>query len=312
MSSSFLLCREPFGDVLRRFELTSASSDALQFGAASVHPWTGLSFSQPMEVCPESTSEADYKADIRAVVEGLRARGGKTVICRQICGTFADFDLDAMVDRYFNLFPGMFCFCFYHPVTGYWMGASPELLLTVRGSKLEASTRALAGTRRRGAADCWSRKNIEEHEMVTADMCRRITDLDLQAVSGERYNFAYGDIEHLCTPIDIKGDLRGVSLSRIIDAIHPTPAVGGYPRPQALADIAATEHWPRNCYGGYISLRNGDDTIVYVVLRCVHFDRHKWAVYTGSGITADSDADDEWRETAAKAAPLLSILSPQQ
>ena len=145
--------------------------------------------------------------------------------------------------------------------------------------------------------------------MVTDDMCRRIEELTLEPRLGQQYNFAYGNIEHLCTPIEIRGDLDGVSLHRLIRAIHPTPAVGGYPREKALSDIDAIEHWPRNCYGGHISVRHGSETIVYIALRCVHFDAVKWAVYTGSGITPDSDAADEWLETETKAAPLISILS---
>ena len=182
-------------------------------------------------------------------------------------------------------------------------------LLTAKAGAGHAETRALAGTRKRSEGGEWSAKNLAEHRMVTDDMCRRIEELTLEPRLGQQYNFAYGNIEHLCTPIEIRGDLDGVSLHRLIRAIHPTPAVGGYPREKALSDIDAIEHWPRNCYGGHISVRHGSETIVYIALRCVHFDAVKWAVYTGSGITPDSDAADEWLETETKAAPLISILS---
>lgn len=306
---SFFLCRLPFSDTISRHELTSSTPEELSFGEITVHPWPGLKFDGKMEVCPESTPETVYKADIKSLVAELRANGGKTVVCRQICGTFDRFEPEAMAREYFALFPEMFCFLFCHPLAGCWMGASPELLLTTKAGSGHAETRALAGTRKRCEGGEWSAKNLAEHRLVTDDMCRRIEELTLEPRLGRQYNFAYGNIEHLCTPIEIEGDLEGVSLHRLIRAIHPTPAVGGYPREKALSDIDAIEHWPRNCYGGHISVRHGSETIVYVALRCVHFDAAKWAVYTGSGITSDSEAADEWLETEAKAAPLLSILS---
>lgn len=93
-------------------------------------------------------------------------------------------------------------------------------------------------------------------------------------------------------------------MHEIIGAIHPTAAVGGYPVATAIEEIDRTESFPRYFYGGTLVTPR----LAYVVLRCVHFDAQRWCVYTGSGITADSDPADEWGETQAKAAPLLDIL----
>ena len=84
------------------------------------------------------------------------------------------------------------------------MGASPELLLTAKAGAGHAETRALAGTRKRSEGGEWSAKNLAEHRMVTDDMCRRIEELTLEPRLGQQYNFAYGNIEHLCTPIETK------------------------------------------------------------------------------------------------------------
>ena len=306
---SFLLCRLPYSEVIERYDLSSVSDEEISFGNVTVRPWPGCYFNPAMEICRQSTVRERYIGGIASVIERLRIDGGKTVICRQICGRFNDFDFEAIVDEYFKLFPGMFCFCFYHPASGFWMGASPELLLSSRHGLRHADTRALAGTRRSGESMPWSEKNIAEHNIVVAEMCRRIDELGLSSSQGERYNFAYGEIEHLCTPIGIDGDIDNISIDRIISAIHPTPAVGGYPLQKALSEISNIECWPRNCYGGYISVCDSQATTVYVMLRCVHFSTTHWAIYTGSGITQDSDPDDEWRETEAKAQPLRSLLS---
>ena len=149
---------------------------------------------------------------------------------------------------------------------------------------------------------------MAEHQFVVDDIVARL------ATSGcvpsvellPRINFRYGSIEHLCTPILLRTQGR-MPFGRIIEAIHPTPAVCGYPRTEAVGMIAASETWPRNCYGGYISVPSPHGPVAYVILRCIHFDDEKWAVYTGSGITGESDALDEWNETQAKAEPIIEL-----
>ena len=257
-----------------------------------------------MPVAGVSTPRSKYETAVDGIVSGLRKHGGKTVICRQICGRFGRFAPLAMAEEYFTTFPGMFCFLFYHPSTGYWMGASPELLLEV-DTNGTGHTRALAGTRKAGEAGRWSDKNMDEHRIVVDDICSRVAAAgdDYKAIAGETGNMCYGKIEHLATPVDICR-FGGVDMRRIVDAIHPTAAVGGYPLHRALPEIAAAEDTPRYFYGGTMIT----STLAYVVLRCVHFDAERWCVYTGSGITASSDAADEWNETEAKAAPLIDIL----
>ena len=190
------------------------------------------------------------------------------------------------------------------------MGASPELLLEEKSDKL-VYTRALAGTRRSGCQEPWSNKNIEEHTLVVDDICRRVADAGngINAIAETRYNFRYGRIEHLCTPIRIEKATGKLSVDDIIARIHPTAAVCGFPCDVAMTEIARAERNPRNYYGGVITVRHNGLSTAYVVLRCVHFDSSHWAVYTGSGITAASDPIDEWQETDDKAAPLISILS---
>lgn len=279
--------------------------DGTRLSCSDIEICTWLS--QPaaaMPVAPESTPRGTYAAAVDRIVESLRRRGGKTVICRQICGSFSRFEPFAMARDYFAAFPDMFCFLFYHPATGYWMGASPELLLTLDADG-NGHTRALAGTRRTGEAGQWSAKNMDEHRIVVEDICMRAASAGPgnRAVAGSTGTFGYGRIEHLATPVDIYCP-GGVDMRRTVAAIHPTAAVGGYPVAAALPEIAAAEAAPRFFYGGTMITRR----VAYVVLRCVHFDAHRWCVYTGSGITACSDAADEWNETEAKAAPLLDIL----
>ena len=48
-----------------------------------------------------------------------------------------EFDIKSEnIIRYFknilNLYPGAFCYLFYHPEEGFWMGASPETLVEIQ------------------------------------------------------------------------------------------------------------------------------------------------------------------------------------
>lgn len=305
--SPFLICRLPGESKLKRFAYlgVDAENSKLIFDGAIVSPWPGVGISNKMEVCLHSTTYDEYVGNVAKLVSKLKFSGGKTVISRQCCGEYYRFDIDAAAEKYFASFPDMFCFLFYHPITGYWMGASPELLLQV-DSKSKAYTRSLAGTRKAAYLAPWSEKNIEEHRLVTDDILHKINSLGEQvsAKALDCYNFVYGAIEHLCTPIEIHNASDDMPADRIISAIHPTPAVCGYPRSNAISDIAKYEWHSRNCYGGLITIGG----LTYVILRCVHFDEGRWAVYTGSGITADSDPIDEWLETEAKAEPLVSLF----
>ena len=311
MTEPFLTYRLPGCNDVVEATLSGTETSTLTFGDASIRPWPGEHF----DACSASltgsgTPRELYISRVADLIRRLKQSGGKTVIARRIAGEFRAFDLKAMVKEYFGMFPDMFCFVFYHPLTGYWMGASPELLLRYDASGGRIDTQALAGTRLSGSDMPWSDKNVAEHRMVVDDMTERI-HAAAPSVSmnvGQRTTLGYGAIEHLCTPISVSGITPEAARS-IEEAMHPTAAVGGYPRTAACADIQRIEDAPRRCYGGLISVNDADSRITYVVLRCVHFDTDRWEIYTGSGVTADSEADDEWNETATKAEPLIQLLA---
>lgn len=310
--NAFLKYRLPGDKTINTCSFTGIANGCLIFDKVSIVPWLGtdLSNNTIMPVPDESTSESYYLDTISKLIAQLRKRGGKTVICRQIAGRFNDFSLEQISQMYFEKFPDMFCFLFYHETTGYWLGASPELLFEIDADG-HAKTRALAGTRNRSNCRQWSAKNMAEHEIVVDDIVQRIYSVSPSAKikKMDRYDFRYGAIDHLCTPIEMYNIIKDDdTIDKFISAIHPTAAVGGYPREEALEDIADLEQTPRCCYGGYVSVCEEEKRIVYVILRCVHFNEKQWAVYTGSGITAESLPEDEWKETADKAAPLVDLL----
>lgn len=280
----------------------------------SLHPWTP--FKGNLSIPTESTSKEKYISQVRQIQESLARRGGgKTVLCRQICGThkgFAPYE----VTRHLALnYPKDFAFCFITPSTRGWIGSSPELLLTSEDS-LRYNTCALAGTMSAETTELWSDKNIYEHNLVVEEIYstleRYSSSRANKALLGksECYDRIFGSIKHLA--VDFSLEFPTVDSSRvkeIISCLHPTPAIAGYPRKEALEDIKAVEDVPRGMYGGYMLIRRETQICAYVVLRCAQFDEQKFAVYSGSGITLDSDPISEWEETEAKAQRILSILT---
>lgn len=312
MITSFLHYRFPNETEIHHLDFTEKMDNDIVFEKARIEPWIGNN-AEFFDISKASVPHDDYVRNISELVNLLRQRQGKTVIQRTISGKFSNFSPFEMEKQYFERFPDMFCFLFYHPSCGWWMGASPELLLHSSDLK-KFETRALAGTRlRNDASGKWSDKNIEEHQFVIDDITAYLSRLDsrIRVEQGDRYNFSYDSIEHLCTPLSITGVGGPEAFGKIAGAIHPTAAVCGLPRDMAVEEISHFETTPRKYYSGLITVPGpeADGKTAYVILRCVHFDDKFWCVYTGSGITESSDPEDEWNETAHKASPLIEILS---
>lgn len=257
------------------------------------------------EVEPYSTLRDDYLSAVGAVIAGLKTRGGKSVISRTTCGSAVGIDWAAVAMRYFERYPSTMRYLYFTPQTGYWLGASPELLYRGDG-RGHVDTMALAGTRR-SCAGAWDIKNVHEHRIVVDYIAAVLAECGLNVTVSDMETLDYGIIQHLLTRISASGHYDGHAA--ILDRLSPTPALAGYPLDAARRDIRSAERHSRRCYSGYVAV-GGDDTRLeaYVNLRCVNFDRHRWCIYTGGGITAESTADDEWRESEVKAAVLAKLI----
>jgi isochorismate synthase len=163
-----------------------------------------------------------------------------------------------------------------------------------------ARTMALAGTR--WGDDLFEQKEFDEQMLVTKDLLERLED---QAVEvSDVYEQAYGNIRHLRT--DLRWEAEGSALS-YAERLHPSPAVGGYPRTVALDFISNEEGYSRSLYTGYLGL---DDPMsassLFVNLRCMQLFRGLVLTYAGGGINADSRPEIEWEEIHRKVETLIS------
>jgi isochorismate synthase len=90
--------------------------------------------------------------------------------------------------------------------------------------------------------------------------------------------------------------------------LHPTPAVCGLPLTESEEIIRIHEGYERNYYTGFLGILNDTDFALYVNLRCAEILSDKIRIYVGGGITALSNAEDEWMETENKSKTLLNII----
>jgi isochorismate synthase len=200
-------------------------------------------------------------------------------------------------------------FWFYTSETGMWMGATPELLLS--GDHTRLTTVALAGTRSSATpvSTPWNHKEIEEQGMVTRfihDVLRRqgVADVTTQGP----FTANAGGVSHLKTEFSFAADPSMHSLGQLLMDLHPTPAVCGLPKQQALEAIRAIEPHSRGYYGGFQGQTGTQPSAYYVSIRCMKMHNANVTLYVGGGITASSVAADEWHETELKAQTLLSVL----
>jgi menaquinone-specific isochorismate synthase len=187
--------------------------------------------------------------------------------------------------------------CWAYAVDGL-VGATPELLLRKRSGVVES--RVLAGTAWAGG-ELATDKNLVEHRYAVESLASRLEPfcrgLDVPA---EPSVLDLHNVSHLST--DVRGRARGdASLLRIAGAVHPTAAVGGTPRTEAVALIAALEGMDRGRYAGPVGWVDAQgDGELGIALRCAQLDGPVARLYAGCGIVADSDPDSEVREAAAK------------
>jgi len=202
------------------------------------------------------------------------------------------------------------------PDTGTWVGASPELLISVDDQQI-FRTVAVAGTQARTAAlDLknvqWRQKEIEEQAMVSRYIINCFKKIRLREFDehGPR-TIEAGNLIHLKTEFAV--DMHQTNFPQLgsvmLKLLHPTSAVCGMPLEPALKFLKEQEGHDRKFYSGYLGPVNiNGATQIFVNLRCMQVCNNKAILYAGAGVTRDSDPQAEWEETELKMQTLSNII----
>jgi menaquinone-specific isochorismate synthase len=265
-----------------------------------------------------TTDRDDWRTAVNASIDRIRAGELRKVVLAQALRTTLAENLS--VSETLARLRGTYSDCFSFLVDaddgGCFLGATPERLVSLCGRTVE--TGALAGTTGRGdtpAEDEWlarellaSEKDNHEHDLVVGAIREQLDSLSTTISTDERRIRRLATVQHIETPIsaELAGDEHVLSL---VEALHPTPAVGGLPPDRALATIRETEPFDRGWYAAPVGWfdAKGNGTFA-VALRSAVTMQDVATLFAGVGIVADSDPDREWDEVQLKYRPVLDAL----
>ncbi len=262
-----------------------------------------------------SPTPAEWCESVAAAVAAIRAGGPtKVVLARQVLvEADAPFARGAILRRLAAGAPASMLYA----VDGL-VGASPELLVSRRGDIVRSHP--MAGTTARtgdpvldaslAARLLASAKDRIEHQ-ITIDM---VLDTILPFCSyvdsePDPSIVAAANVQHLASLVEGRLSSPPASVLALAAALHPTPAVCGWPRAEALAIIDALEGGDRGGYAGAVGWvdAHGNGTFA-VALRGMELAGIRARLWAGSGIVADSDPATELAETRAKLQAVLSAV----
>ena len=267
----------------------------------------------------------DYRGWRTNVERALRAfsegRLGKVVLARRAeIGFDGELDATLLLEGLKEATPN--CFHFYiEPESGVvFLGASPERLFSRDGSSFVSE--AVAGTRPRGLSSeddeglrddlMHSAKDRSEHSYVRTGIREALTPLcEELEIDGEVAEMKLARGRHLRSRV--RGTLRAdVTDAGLLEALHPTPAVGGHPRDQALEEIRDLEPFDRGWYAGPVGWIGAEASEFAVGIRSGLIRGRTLALYSGAGIVSGSVPEEEWAEIEQKISDFTGMFGLEQ
>ncbi|CAN5720209.1 anthranilate synthase component I [soil metagenome] len=200
------------------------------------------------------------------------------------------------------------------------VGASPELLLRVEGTRMV--THPIAGTRPRGATDAEDdalaeelsedRKERAEHVMLV-DLARndlgRVARPGSVAVTRYMQVERFSHVQHLVS--HVQAELRpGSDALDALRAVFPAGTLSGAPKVRAMQLIAELEGERRGLYGGAVGYLGYDGSLdTAITIRSAVLSGGRIHVHSGAGIVAGSVPGREFEETEHKAEAMVRAIA---
>ncbi len=270
-----------------------------------------------------TTGRSAWRESVEAALTRIRNGELRKVVLAQAmeADLAATFPRAATLERLAEKYPDCHRYCFEPDDDGaIFFGATPERLVSLRGRTVE--TDALAGTTGRGetpSEDEWlaeellsDPKNCHEHDLVAETIRDQLAPYAASISGGERRVRRLATVQHLHTPITAELDADRHVLE-LVEALHPTPAVGGLPPDRALETIHDTEPFDRGWYAAPVGWIDAAGNGAFAVaIRSAVADERQATLFAGVGLVADSDPDREWDEVQLKYRPILDELEADE
>jgi len=225
----------------------------------------------------------------------------------------------ALTERLKETTHDCYVFCFDFGSSSSFLGATPERLFFRKGKQLESEV--VAGTRARGATPDTDEKLAIE--LLTSDKDQREHDIVRKSIRQKLHKFVdHLDVDSQASILrlaskqhlrsEVQGTLKdGVDDGMLLQRLHPTPAVGGYPTENALPEIARIEPFNRGWFAAPIGWIGSDSVELAVGIRSGLIEGNALSLYSGAGIVRGSDPDQEWQEVENKIQDFISVLGQQ-
>jgi menaquinone-specific isochorismate synthase len=262
-----------------------------------------------------------YLASIDQVTALIKQKkADKVVIARSLALQFKEYvSAPQVLSQIIHEQPESYLFGLEHRHLLFF-GASPERLVKVEDGRAFSS--CVAGSIKRGKTaeedEAFGQsllndpKNGGEHQYVVDMIAEtfRKNCVDMTVPDRPRL-LKIRDIQHLYTPVE--GQLnQDATILQLTKSLHPTPALGGVPRKEALAAIRKYEPMNRGLYAAPIGWLDAEGNGEFAVaIRSAALLNDKAYLYAGGGIVADSEPQSEYEETLVKFRPMLRALGGQ-
>ncbi|MDG2152546.1 MAG: chorismate-binding protein [Crocinitomicaceae bacterium] len=259
---------------------------------------------------PKVISKEKYLLFGNRIIEFLRDQSFNKFVFSRIKKTHFDSKKTLQLfDSLCGNYPKAFVYLISSEAEGTWIGATPETLL--QSFNDSGFTMALAGTKEKQILSAWTQKEYNEQNWVSEYIMETLKLNGILNIENHGpYDSEAGNLIHLRT--DFSFDLKNHNVLSIARNLHPTPAVSGLPKAEAVALINQIEShelgYSRDLYTGFIGVTGEETTQLFVNLRCCQIFNDTAYLYVGGGYTEDSIAENEWEETESKSKTLISVL----
>lgn len=277
------------------------------------YPQKVVNLLETKEISPDN-----WKKTVDDVVMDLKAgQLKKVVLARELRLVFDDtIESEAVVSNLFEQQHESFIFVFESNGDAF-LGASPERLVKKQGNNVFST--CLAGSIPRGKTEAEDKilgeqllndqKNLIEHSFVVEMIKEALEESCEEVILPDNPQLMkIRDIQHLYTPVIGKCQ-KDASILLLVERLHPTPALGGLPKKEAVDKIMEVEELDRGFYAaplGWVDYRGNGEFAV--AIRSGLIQGNEASLFAGCGVVADSDSESEYLETSLKFRPMQRAL----
>jgi menaquinone-specific isochorismate synthase len=197
-----------------------------------------------------------------------------------------------------------------------FLGATPEKLFQRKENLF--NTDAIAATRPRGQTPeedlrfeeelLSNPKDLREFKIVKDFLQSALLPLSEEmSWEGKDCVLKVSHVQHLHNRLSAQLK-SGISDADLIRTLHPTPALGGHPRDEALKFLGQIEPFDRGWYGAPIGVIGQKSTSLYIAIRSALIQERLLHLFAGAGLVHGSIAEREWEELEQKIRPFTELF----